>query len=196
MRSSIRVVFAENVQRAVVLLDTNARWNRNRQLTFRSFYLQLVTDVDFDTGRQRNGLLTNSRHETSFLPDPTQEFAADALLTSIAAGHHTTRSREDIHTKTAENTRDVAAADVDATAGTRYSLDIRNCGFVGRRVFEIKTNGPLRAVFGQFEVDDVALLFEDAGNFHLQLGRRDVNLLMLRLERVTHAGQHVGDGIG
>ena len=36
----------------------------------------------------------------------------------------------------------------------------------------------LRTVFGQLEVDDVTLFLEDPRNFHLQLGRRDVDLLM------------------
>ena len=40
----------------------------------------------------------------------------------------------------------------------------------------------LRALFGQLEVDDVALFLQDSRDFHLQLGRRDVHLLVPRLE--------------
>src|SRR4051812_23379401 len=160
MRSGERIVFAEDVKRAVVLLDTNARGNGDRQFALRSFYLQLVADVDFYTGRQRNGLLTNSRHGESLLPNLTEQLAAHAFLAGIATRHYTTRRGQNVHTQTAENARDIGASDVHSAAGTRHALDGGDGRLIAGCVLEIETNGSLRAVFGQLEVDDVTLFLE------------------------------------
>ena len=51
-----------NVQRAVVLLETNARAESGRSTCLSVLLPQLIADVDLHAGGQRNWLFTNSRH--------------------------------------------------------------------------------------------------------------------------------------
>jgi hypothetical protein len=60
VRGRVLVAFADDVQRAVLLLHTDALRNRDAQLAFGSFHTQFLTDGDLDAGGNGNGLLADS----------------------------------------------------------------------------------------------------------------------------------------
>ena len=54
------VAFAEHIQGAVLLLQPDARRNRNVQFAFGSFYTQFLTDHDLHASGNGNGLFANT----------------------------------------------------------------------------------------------------------------------------------------
>src|SRR5262249_24342221 len=66
---------------------------------------------------------------------------------------------------------------------------------VPRPVLEIYAEHPLLLVFDQPIVLDEALVLQDLGQPHLELGGGDVHLLVLRAARVPDAREEIGDGI-
>src|SRR4051794_15880014 len=128
----------------------------------------------------------------AFLPDLAKQLTTHALFAGTAAGHYATRCSQDVYSESAENARNLFTADIYPATGSRYALNGGNGGLVGRRVFQIDSDALGNALFYELVVHDVALFFEDSGDFHFQLGRRDVDLLVPGLECITHPGQHIG----
>src|SRR5579872_6987000 len=106
--------------------------------------------------------------ERFFLPNLAQHFAAHALFAGLAAGHHPTRRGENVDSHASQHPRNFAAAHVDATAGTRYALGLRDSGFVVCAVFQVDPDDLVAFLFRGFEIGDVALFLQDAGNLQLQ----------------------------
>jgi small GTP-binding protein len=150
-------------------------------------------DLNFHAARQRNRLLTNSRHIS--LPDAAEDLSSDALLMGIPPGHNTARGRQDVDAEAAQHARDLGLADVHAASRARHALDRGDDRRVVGGVLQIDLDGLLRAFIGHLEVGNVTLFLQDPRDFRLQLGRRHVHLRVAGLDRVTHASQHVGNGI-
>jgi hypothetical protein len=72
---------------------------------------------------------------------------------------------------------------------------VRNRGSAACVVAQKDAHRLLGAVALDDKVIDVAFLFEDARNFQLQLGRRNIDPGMLGRDRIPNSRQHVGNRI-
>src|SRR4051812_2607456 len=132
------------------------------------------------------------------LPHVTEDFAADAGLDRLAAGHHAARRRQDAGAEPREDVGDVVAAEVDAAAGTADALDPGDDFLTARSVFQQDAKHPLRLAvlrLDHLEALDVALALQDLGDLHLQAGERHIDAGMPRLGRVADPGEHVCDRV-
>ena len=84
---------------------------------------------------------------------------------------------------------------LNSTALDGASIQMLNHGLTFGSVLEINFDNALYALFGNLEVGNVALFFQDARDFRLQLRSWDVDLRVARLECIPHPGQHVCDRI-
>src|SRR5262245_20333390 len=134
-------------------------------------------------------------------PDVAEDFAADALLARLAAGHHAARRGQDGGAQPAEHGRDVLAAEVDAAAGTADALDAGDDALAARPVLEQDADGLLHlAGLGRgvhhLEALDVAFVLENPGDLQLERRGRDVHARVPRDGGIPDARQHVGNRIG
>src|SRR5258706_1026489 len=123
------------------------------------------------------------------LVDLAEDFAAHAFAAGLTAGHDALRGGEDVDPQAAEDARDLVASDIDAATRARDARQLRHGRFVVRAVLQIHADDLAAFLFRGLEVRDVALLLEDAGDLELQFRGRYVYLLLLCLDRVTHARQ-------
>src|ERR1019366_8968680 len=130
-------------ERGPLLYDADAGRDGHRQLALGAGDFQLLADRNLDAARERNRLFTNSRHIETPLPDAAQNLSADALLVSVAAGHHAARGGQDVDAHTAQHARNIGLADIHAPAGTRNPLDGGNHRRVVGTVLEIDLDGLL-----------------------------------------------------
>src|SRR5438270_520790 len=135
-------------------------------------------------------------YSSDSLVDLAEDFAAHAFAASLAAGHDALRGGEDVDPQSAEDARDLVAANVHAAARARDARQLRHGRFVVRAVLQIHADDLAAFLFRGLEVRDVALLFEDAGDLDLQLRGGYVYLLLLCLDRVSNARQEICDRIG
>src|SRR4051794_3035461 len=131
----------------------------------------------------------------SLLPDLTDQFAADVFLAGVTAGHKTSWSCQDVYAEAAEHSRDLFRAHVNAATGTGNTFNLRNRRLILRSVLEIETNHLQVAFVSHFVIQNVAFVLQDSGQFHLHFRRGDVHFLVACRECVSHARQHVSDGI-
>ena len=75
----------------------------------------VAVELDLDSARDDDGLLTDSAH--IFLPDLTEDFAADFLLFGFAIRHDALRSGEDRHREAAAHARDRVLYEPGTRAG-------------------------------------------------------------------------------
>src|SRR4051794_27174171 len=108
----------------------------------------------------------------SRLPNVTKNFAADASLDRLAAGHDPARRRQDAGAEPREHIRHVVAAEVDAAAWTAHPLDPGDHALAARTVLqehlELRLDALAGLRFGHLEALDVAFALEDARDFHLE----------------------------
>src|ERR1700746_2528744 len=131
------------------------------------------------------------------LPDFAEQFAANIRLARGAPAHQTLRSRNNTDAQSADHRLDVKTSDVAASSWTRNALDAGNHAAAIRRVLQKYAQGLVALVFvHHLEGRDIALFFQDAGQFALQTRSRHVNTLVLGSHRVADAGQKIGYGIG
>src|SRR5580700_4436994 len=135
------------------------------------------------------------RRSLVFSPDSAQNLAAQMLFVRIPARHHASRRCQDVDSHPAQHARNIRLADVDAASGPRNALNGGDHRLVACAVLQVNLDSLLDAFFGHLEVGDVALFFQDARDFGLQLGSRHVHLRVAGLDRVPDASQHVGNGI-
>src|SRR5581483_7141646 len=95
----------------------------------------------------------------------------------------------------AEDARDLVLGDVDPAAGPGHAHDAGDDALVAGPVLEVHAQHALLVVLDDAEVLDEALVLEDLGHAHLELGGRNVHLLVLGPTRVPDAGEEVGDRI-
>src|SRR5262245_45615619 len=128
-------------------------------------------------------------------PHLTQELAADAFLGGLLVGQHAARSRDDRDAHPAHHLRQVGVLDVLAPAGTADALHADDRARAIAAVLEYERQRA-RELGLHRETVDIALVLEDLGDAHLDLGQRHVGSSMAREDRIVDAAQHVGDGIG
>src|SRR2546425_4012 len=141
------------------------------------------------------GILTGSLPIRLISPHETQDLAAEARLGCLLTGHDAVRGGQDTHPQPAQDSRDFGLAGVDPQAGLADPAHAGQGLPPGVLGFEddLQLWRPLRG--GRHVVADVALLFQDAGNLHRQLGRRQRDARVGGGVGVADAGQHVGDSI-
>src|SRR6266567_3580406 len=132
----------------------------------------------------------------SCLPNFAEEFASEALLARLPSGHYAARRGQDVDTQASEHARNFGAANVYPAPGTRDPRHIRDRRLIITCVFQVDADDLVAFLFGSLEVRDIALLFEDAGNLHFQVGSGNIHLLVPRTNRVANSRQHVCDRIG
>src|SRR3954453_4841201 len=125
-------------------------------------------------------------------PHVGDDFAADGLALGLVAGHHAAGGRHDRRAHAAEDLGDLARVDIGAAAGRGHALQPRDhrravLGVLQAHAQSLADAGRLGAV-----VLDVALLLEDAGQLHLELGGRDDHRVVLGGQRVANAREEVG----
>src|SRR5690606_31565911 len=123
-----------------------------------------------------------------------QDFATDALLARLRVGHDALRGGNDGDAEAVEDLRQLGLATVVAQARARHALHALDdrAAFV---VFQLDLELGLGAVLGHARSGDVALVLQDLGDGHLDLGRRHLHRRLADGRRIAHAGQHIGDGI-
>src|ERR1017187_10779779 len=120
-----------------------------------------------------------------------QDLSANAFLARLAPGHQAPGSRQNADPKAAEHARNLRVSDIDAATGTRNPLQIGNWRRVTRAVLQVHPQNLAALFFGRLEVRDVALFLQDAGHLDLELGMRNVHLLVPRLDGIANAGQKI-----
>src|SRR5271165_5124591 len=130
------------------------------------------------------------------LPDFAEDLAAEAFAARLAPGHHATGRGENADAKSALHALDLIAADVDAAAGTGNAGKVADGGFIVRAILEVHAKNRAAIFFHRLVVRDVALFLQDAGDLGLQLGGRNIQLLVTRANRVANAGQKICYWIG
>src|SRR5215472_4491295 len=89
-----------------------------------------LSPAAFGTRFSLFGLLLNRLKANRELINFAQQFAAQLFFAGLAAGHYALGCGEDIDPQSAQHARNGAVADVDAAAGARNALELRD----GRRV--------------------------------------------------------------
>src|SRR5579883_2146 len=134
--------------------------------------------------------------DQNLLPDAAENLAAHVLLVRVAPGHDAARRGQNVDTEPAQHARNLGLPDIDAATRPRDALDGRNHRRVVVAILQINLDGFLGPFFGDLEVGDVAFFFQNARDFRLELGSGHIHLGVPGLDRVAHARQHVGNGIG
>src|SRR5712691_10441730 len=129
------------------------------------------------------------------LPHVREDFAAELLLAHGAVRHDTVRGGQDGDTHPAQDARDLVLVHIDAAPGLRHADQAGYDLLVARAVLQVDAQRPLLLVLDEAEVLDEALVLEDLGDPHLELGGRDVHLLVLGAARVADARQEVCDRV-
>src|SRR5579862_1724633 len=130
------------------------------------------------------------------LPDFAEDLAANTFAARLASGHHAAGRGEDADAESTLHAFDLIAANVNAAAGTRDTGKVADRGFVVCAVLQVHAKNVAAVLFGRLVVRDVALFLEDAGNFCLQLGGRNIQLLVTRTDRIANTRQKVCYWIG
>src|SRR5512146_2136820 len=114
------------------------------------------------------------------LPDLAQDFAAHAFLARLAPGHDAARSGQDVDAHAAQHARNLAAPHVHPATGLGNPRQIGDGGFVVVAVLQINPQHLVAFLLHRFEVGDIALFLENAGNLQLQLGGGHIHFLVAR----------------
>ncbi|MNN31926.1 hypothetical protein D3C81_1456320 [compost metagenome] len=153
-------------------------FNRRMHLQFQSalgtLHRELLAgQLNFDTGGQLDGVLSNARHADPPLEYGAEHFATDTGSASSTIRHHTLVGGDDGNAEAAANFRQLLNSLVLAQTGTAHALEL----FDDRLAFEIlQLDGQLLLdVAADLEIRNVAFVLEDFGDCCLQLGRRHAN---------------------
>src|SRR4051812_38021691 len=111
------------------------------------------------------------------LPHEAEHLAADAALGGLAAGDHAGRGGQDGRAEAAEHLGQAVVLRVHAAARLGDALDPGDDPLAVLRV--LQRHGEVRevAVLGDLVALDVALLLEQAGDLHLELGAGELHRL-------------------
>src|ERR1700694_4150368 len=102
------------------------------------------------------------------LPDLAQDFAAHTLPARLPSGHHPAGCGQNINAQATQHARDLTTPHVNPATRPGDPLDIGDRGFVVVAIFQMDAQELLPALLRSLEVGDIAFLFEDACNLHLQ----------------------------
>src|SRR5450755_2662801 len=130
------------------------------------------------------------------LPDVGEDFSAYALLVRLLVGHQPGRGGDNRDTKAAQDPGKVVPPRIDPQAGLGYPLEPGNRALASRP--ELQRDHEALADFGGLHPPsrDVALLLEDLGDMHLDLGVRHGHCVVVCRVGIAQTGQHVCDRVG
>src|SRR5271169_4436325 len=98
------------------------------------------------------------------LPDPAKNFAADFAPPRLAPGHHTERSRYDLHAHRAAHLADFGGARIAAITRLADAVDAANDGLAGRRIAQLEREHFLGRLAADFDAGQKALSHQHAAN--------------------------------
>src|SRR5215469_7901527 len=130
------------------------------------------------------------------LPNLAEDLASKTLFARLPPRHHTARRRQNIDSETAQHTGNLRPAHINAAAGTRHTLDVRDRGLVVVVVLQIYSDNLVPLFFRRLEVRNVAFFLQNAGNLQLQLRSGHIDFLVPGADRIANARKHVCDRIG
>src|SRR3954468_21598070 len=142
------------------------------------------------------GFLPIRLTQTTDSPDVGDDLAADALLLRLVAGHHAHRGGQDGRAHATQDPRDLPVGDVAAPAGPRDAAQAGDDRAPPVRVLELNLDHVSDRGRLDREALDVALLREDPRHLALQARGRDLDLGVLRRDRIAHAREVIGYGVG
>src|SRR5580698_10453308 len=141
-------------------------------------------------------LRTFPTQQAAPLPNFAEQLAAQALFARLPSSHHATRRGENVDAQPTQHPGDLSAPHVHPASRAGDAVHIRDHRFIVVGVFQVDTQDLVSFLFRRFEIGDVALFFENAGNLQLQLGSRNIHLLVPCANRIANARQHICDRIG
>src|SRR6266545_5465360 len=191
------VVGPHHAQHAVGLLEGDRRRDLLGEGALRAgHHRRRALHLHLDARGDLDGEVADTGHARSPLPDVGQDLAADAGLVGVAVGDEPLGGRDDGDAEPAEDPRqrlllgvhaqprlgDAAhAADRPLAVGAVLQLDLEAAADLG----------PLHR-----PVLDVALLLEDLGELHLDLGAGHDDVVVVGGVAVAQPREHVGDRVG
>src|SRR5579863_526786 len=138
----------------------------------------------------------NADHETSALPHFTQKLATQTLLPGLPPSHNPFGCCHNIDSQSAKHAGNLVSSYIHAAARTGYALQIGYGCVVVRAILQIKAHDLFAFLFRRLEVGNISFFFQNARDLQLQLGSRDVELLVPRVNRIANARQEICDRIG
>src|ERR1700739_3585554 len=130
------------------------------------------------------------------LPYLAKYLAAQALFARLASCHHALGRGEDVDSQPAEHAWNIVTSHVYAATGPRNALQVGDGGTVVLPVLQVNAQDFSAFFLCRLEIGDVTFFFQDARNFQLQLGSRDIKLLVPCMDRIANACQQICDRIG
>jgi hypothetical protein len=118
------------------------------------------------------------------------------LFPRLAACHHSLGSGEDVDPQPAEHAWNIIPSHIHAAPGPRNALQVGDGGIIVLAVFQVNAQDLSAFFLCRLEIGDIAFFFQNARDFQLQLGGRNIELLVTRVDRITNARQQICDRIG
>jgi hypothetical protein len=115
----------------------------------------------------RDILLLLSRYEWS--TNGRDDFAAEALLATLAIAHDAVAGGNDGNTETRHRARQFLDAAIHTATGARNALEVMDEHFTTWAVLEVDADEALTAVGDELEAADVALFDEDSRDSVIEL---------------------------
>src|SRR5229473_2506356 len=130
------------------------------------------------------------------LPDFAKNLAADFRFTRRAAAHQPLRRGHDTDAQPAHDRANIVRAEIRTSARARNALQASDHAAAVRRVLQENAQHLAGLVFvDQLIGRDVALVLENARDFGLEFGDRNVDTLVLGGRRIAEARQKIGYGV-
>src|SRR5215472_4034326 len=140
-----------------------------------------IRDILLIPSSAQHKLAARSCAPSARSPHFAQQLAAQALLAGLASSHHSLGRREDVDTQPTQHAGNLVAAHVDPAAGTGDALQIGDRSIVVRTVFQVNAQDFSALFLRRLKVGDVAFFLQNARNLQLQLGSRDIELRVTRM---------------
>src|SRR5438034_2218135 len=135
------------------------------------------------------------RDMTGSLPHVGENFSAHLLLARVTVADDAARGRHDGDAHPGQDRGHLVVGHVDAPAGLGHAHEAPDQLLVGRSVLEVHAQRPLLRIVEHAVVLDEALVLQDLGDPHLQLGAGDVHLFVFSATAVPDPGEEISDGI-
>src|SRR5689334_10292125 len=143
-----------------------------------------ISDLRFKIFQKYRGLrvtpIFKLKSSISNLVNLGQQLTANVFATGSLSTHQTFRRGDNVDSVSSKDLRNLSRTNVDASSGCRYSLQVRDGRRSSRVVTEEDANRSFKTLALDDEVIDIALFFENTGDFKFQLRCRDINARVLR----------------
>src|SRR5580658_582513 len=156
----------------------------------------VILHVHIDAGGHDDGQLTYARHSRTTLPDVCKNLSSDALLLRAFPRHDALRRRNDHQTESAEDSRYLRLARVDAQTGTRNAAKTRDDLLLLRAVPKLNSNLALRTFRNPFEALDETFVLQNLRDGLFRSRGRHVDRFVVGRVGVADARQHIGNRVG